>query len=444
MRSSRFWLSGVAAAVLLAGCASTSSPPDLSTPIAERAAVLGATDLSSAPGPDGGVILNGKLDGRPFVLATPNAWNGGAVFFAQGYSTPGATPVVPEDPIAKDPGGGSLTHIYGQGYAVAISAYDKAGVATESGVANTIRLRDFVNRLGANRDYILGGSMGGGVVVAALETHPQAFDGAVSMCGVTEGWTPLIGQLTELRAAYNLLTEGTPYALPGEHDVTRSGLPTVPPAGDSTDGEAYRNAQKMKVIAPILMLFGVAKTNPEGPEARIVRQLASIIDAEADPAVIGAPIYSAVLGMDDIRQVMGGIPAGNRDKVYAPSGMSEAEAAEFNRRIQRFDADPAAIAYARRWHEATGRFSTPLVTVHQTLDSLVPYSQSEAFGRIVAEAGNSANLVQYQVPGTKFPLPGGLEGYTHCGFSPAQNIAAFEAMRAWVEQGRRPGPDAVQ
>ncbi len=180
--------------------------------------------------------------------------------------------------------------------------------------------------------------MGGGVVLAAIETHPDAFDGAVSMCGMTQGWLPLVGQMMELRAAYNLLTEGTPYALPGSMDVTRSGLPTVPLAGDPTDGEAFRNAQKMRVIAPVLMLFGAAKADPQGREATIVRQLASIIDAEPDAAVIGAPIYSAVLGMDDIVEVMGGVPAGNRNTVYAPDGMSRTEAEGFNARIQRFDA----------------------------------------------------------------------------------------------------------
>ena len=67
-------------------------------------------------------------------------------------------------------------------------------------------------------------------------------------------------------------------------------LATVPLAGDPTDGEAFRNAQKMRVIAPVLMLFGAAKADPQGREATIVRQLASIIDAEPDAAVIGAAL----------------------------------------------------------------------------------------------------------------------------------------------------------
>ncbi len=109
MTSARLLLSACAVAALLSACASIqSASPDISAPVAERAARLGATDLVSAPGPDGGSILNGKLNGRAFVLATPAQWNRGAVFFAQGYATPGSTPVVPPDPITKDPGGGSL------------------------------------------------------------------------------------------------------------------------------------------------------------------------------------------------------------------------------------------------------------------------------------------------------------------------------------------------
>ncbi len=112
--------------------------------------------------------------------------------------------------------------------------------------------------------------------------------------------------------------------------------------------------------------------------------------------------------------------------------------------MQRFDADPAAVAYARRWHRPDGTFSVPLVTLHNRIDSLVPYAQSEGLGRIVARAGNQARLVQFTVPGVKAPLPvGGVEGYTHCGFKPEQAIAGWNALRSWVETGKRPAADLV-
>ncbi|MEZ5679843.1 MAG: alpha/beta hydrolase [Erythrobacter sp.] len=403
-----------------------------------------ATDLIPSPGPDGGTIVNGKLEGRAFVIAVPADWTGETVLFGQGYGMPGSEPTVPADPIANDPGGGTLKHVYESGLAVGIAAFDKSGVATESGAINTLRLRDVFEQMGASRQYVLGGSMGGSIVMSLIELYPDKFDGAVSMCGITEGWLPLNTQMTDLRAAWNVLTAGTPYALPGEHDVTRSGLPTIPPEGDATPGDAFREVQRYKIITPVLALFLAAKANPEGKEAQIVRQLSAISGFTADPATIGAPLYSAVLGMDDVKATMGGMPVSNIGKVYEVPGMTVEEQEAFNAEIQRYDADPAAVAYATRWHQSTGSFTIPLVTVHQTEDALVPYSQTVALGRVTAEAGNSDRLVQYAVPPTRIDLPGGLSGYSHCGFTPKQNIDAFEAMHGWVTEGVRPGPAAVQ
>lgn len=431
-------------AALAPAAAAAFRPSPAQAALLARAQRAGATEIVASAAPGDGMILNGKLDGRAFVLALPAGWNHEAVLFGQGYGTPGATPTVPADPIAKDPGGGTLRHVYEQGLAVGIAAFDKSGVATESGAKNALRLRDLIAKLGATHFYALGGSMGGSIVMALIELHPKAFAGAVSMCGITQGWLPLIRQLADMRGAYNVLTQGTPYALPGDKDVTHSALPTVPPAGNTTPGDTFREQQKMKVLIPVFALFQAAKTNPAGHESRIIRQVAAIGGFAPDPAALGAPLYAAALGMDDIVATMGGQPVGNVDTVYAPPEMSAVEAADFNRRMQRYTADAKAIGYARQWHESTGRFRVPLLTVHQTIDALVPYSQSEALGRMVARAGNTRNLVQYAVPPTRMPLPGGFEGYTHCGFTPAQNVAAFEAMRNWVKTGKRPAPGAVQ
>jgi len=409
-----------------------------------RMRLAGATDIATRPASGGGMVVHGKLAGRTFVLAFPASWNRQGLLFANGYSTPGTIPTVPDDPIVKDPGGGMLKQAYGDGFAVGLAVFDKSGVGTETGAVNTLRLRDFLVKVGATRMYIAGGSMGGSIVMSLIEQHPKAFAGAVSACGVTQGWISLVGQLIDMRAAYNVLTEGTPYALPGERDVTRSALPTIPAAGDTTDGEAFRNQQKTKLLMPVLALFLAAKKDPQGKEARIIRQVAAIGGFAPDPSALAAPLYSGALGMDDIVATMGGVPVGNVGKVYVPPEMTAAEAADFNRRIQRFAASPKAIAYARQWHEATGRFTVPLITIHQMIDALVPFAQSEALGRIVARAGNSRNLVQYAVAPTRIPLPGGLEGYTHCGFTPAQNSGTFPLLRRWVETGKRPAADAIK
>lgn len=364
-----------------------------------------------------------------------------------GYSTPGSPVAVLDDPLAKGTGAnGVLLDAYKDGYAAGHTAYDKAGMGVETATVNTLRLRDFLTRLGTRRTLLAGTSMGGNIVLSLIEQHPKAFAGAMASCGVTDGWESLFGQLIDMRAAYNLLTRDTPYALPGERDLRRSALPTEPASGDKTNPEAFRWAQIGRIAAPVLALFKAAEANPGGREARIVRQIASISGFEPEPASFAFPLVTATLGEDDLRATLGGDIYGNVGKVYASPDFTPDEAAAFNRDVQRITADPRAVASARRWHQATGRFSVPLVTLHNRIDSLVPYAQSEALGRIVARAGTSRLLVQYTVPGVKAPLPvpGGVQGYTHCGFSPEQSAGAWAALRDWVERGRRPAANAVR
>ena len=69
--------------------------------IADRAGALGATDIDARPGPNGGLLLGGKLSGAQFALAFPAAWNGDGLVYAHGYSTPGTPVSVANNPVEK-------------------------------------------------------------------------------------------------------------------------------------------------------------------------------------------------------------------------------------------------------------------------------------------------------------------------------------------------------
>ncbi len=439
-------LACAAPAVLHADEARPVALTSVQSSLVARAAKLGATDLKTLPAPGGGFVLAGKLEGDQFSVAFPAGWKGGTLLFAHGYSAPGSPVAVAEDPLSAAVGtNGLMLKVYQDGYAAGHSAYDKAGMGVETASENTLRLRNFLKKLGAKRVIIAGGSMGGNIVMSLIEQHPKAFAGAISACGVTDGSESLFAQLIDMRAAYNVLTEGTAYALPGEHDLLKSALPMEPPAGEAASSDAFRNGRIVQIALPVLMLAQAAKANPGGREARILKQVASIGGFEPEVASIAFPLVTMTLGMDDFQATLGGNIYRNIGKIYASPEMTGEEAAAFNAKVQRIEADPAAIAKARRWHQTTGRFAVPLVTIHNRIDSLVPHAQSEALGRIAAAAGNEKWLVQYTVPGTKAPLPvGGVEGYTHCGFTPEQMTATWEALKGWVETGKRPAADAVQ
>lgn len=408
--------------------------------LVEHAKGLGATDITLAAAPDGGFTLDGKLEGDQFALAFPANWQGDALLFAHGYSTPGTPLAVATDPVAKAPGSGLLGAAYAQGFAVGHSAYDKAGLGVETGVANTKRLRDFVAALGGKRIYVMGDSMGGGIVVTLLEMYPRAFAGGFARCGVVDSWQELLGRLIDMRLAYNALTKGTPYALPGEQDVRRNAIAPEPPAGTPDAlAQMYVFGQIGKVGGPPLALWAAAQKDPNGREAKIARAVTAIGGFDYDAAALAFPLVTASLGAEDMAATAGGWVYGNVGKVYTAPGLSEDELAALNRGIQRVEAAPQALAYLKQWHTATGMLSTPLVTIHNRIDSLVPYAQEEALGAAVAKAGRGRYLVQYGVPPTKAPLPiGGLEGYTHCGFDKAQTLAAWNALRGWVETGAKP------
>jgi len=432
-------LVATAPAALAHDAAPAFQPSASQAKLLDRARALGATDLTARTAPAGGMVLGGKLEGRQFALAFPADWTGDALVFAHGYTLPGMPLAVAENPTDKGAGGSGIMGVaYDDGLAAGHSAYDKAGMAVKTGAANTLRLRNFLADLGARRVYVSGSSMGGNIVMTLIEQNPRAFAGAFAQCGVTDGWEREFGQLTDLRAAYNQLTAGTPYALPGVQDVTRSALDIVPPAG--TGGDAHRTAQALRLTAPIVALFKAAEKAPDGPEVRIIRQVASIGGFEPEIGSFFYPLVTLSFGADDLRATLGGQIYGNIGKVYRSDEMTPAEAAAFNRGVQRFAADPAAVAEARRWHQVTGRFTTPLVTLHNRIDSLVPYAHAESLQRIVAAAGNSDRLLQKSAPAVLYPLPIGGKGYDHCGFTPDEIQNSWRALRTWVESGRRPEP----
>lgn len=433
----------VLATLTLAACGSGVEHRPVTTAqqaLVARMGQAGATDLVPNGRSDGGMSVAGKLAGRDFGIAVPARWNGQVVLFANGYSIPGTPPKVPADPIAKEPSGGFLTAAYRDGFAVGQSAFDKPAMAVKSGVANTLRLRGWFQRLGATRFYLGGASMGGNIVMALIEQNPGAFAGAMAACGVTGDWQTEIGHLVDLRAVYDHFTRGTEYELPGDHDLTRNALSPTPPTGLGFARPAWLLMQMKRMSGPMVKLFTAAKANPNGPEAKLVAKIASAANADPDPATFLFSIMTAMVGMDDMKESFGGVVYGNAGRVYASPLLSTDEAAALNRDVQRTVADPAATAFANRWYRSTGRFSTPLLTIHNPHDGLVFADQGVLLGERAKAAGNEAKLFQLWAPSQQKDLPGsgGLKGWAHCGFTPRQAGVLWRTLHQWVETGTKP------
>lgn len=405
-----------------------------------KAAALaaGATGLNLKISSDGSILIDGQLAGRQFSARVPAGWNHQAVAYAHGYSIPGASTAIPGDPLRAD-GAGLLEYLHGRGFAIGESAFEKSGIDVESGATNTLRLKEFLERLGATRVYLYGSSMGGTITMALIEQHRHAFAGALAACGVVDGWTAQIGSMVDLRASYNYFTRGTRYALPGDQDLNHNALSPTPPWVFGFASRSYREMQARRMAKPVLALFAAAEKNPGGEEARMIRNIAEASGATAEAASFAKQLTMVGLGMDDFAATYGGSVYGNEGKMYRAASLSEDGNAELNKGIQRVHADSAAIARAAMWHQATGAFDAPLVTLHNRIDSLVPYSQEEALRATVERVGNQANLLQRTVPEAYQTIPStSVKGIEHCGFTEVQLESAWRDLQGWVETGNKP------
>ena len=107
---------------------------------------------------------------------------------------------------------------------------------------------------------------------------------------------------------------------------------------------------------------------------------------------------------------------------------------ELNRKIRRFA--PEAGVRSRETNpvfgEPTGRLSVPVLTIHETGDAWIPFSQEQAYRRRTLAAGTSHLLVQRAV-----------RGPAHCGFDSEVREQAFDDLVAWIERGIKPHGDDV-
>jgi pimeloyl-ACP methyl ester carboxylesterase len=136
---------------------------------------------SPAPSATANTVDTGVINGAPYYIEIPGQWNKGLVLYAHGYTLAGAQP-----PRHDSPRMTALRDAFlSRGFAFAASDYSVQGWAVKEGIEDTEGLRRyFVAKYGAPMEaYITGHSMGGHITVATIERYPEAYQGAMPMCG---------------------------------------------------------------------------------------------------------------------------------------------------------------------------------------------------------------------------------------------------------------------
>lgn len=398
----------------------------------------GAQDAGSAPAqggatapapiacpaslPQGARCLSARdQNGAWYVVAIPAQWNNRLVVHAHGGPRTGA-------PEAADPleDLDRFSVMVRGGYAWIGSTYRRGGYGVRMAAQDTDNARKvFWSLFGRPERTILHGqSWGGNVATKAEELYAldidgrRNYDGVLITNGVISGGTNAYRFRADLRAVYNFYCRNHPGAddqaypvwqgLPKGVRLTRAQLAERVDACTGVDKPADRRTPEQAArLRDILAVTGVR-------EDQLVAHLA----------------WATFLFRDLVQERLGGRnPFDNASTVYAGSH----DDAALNAGVERFSADPDAVAQLAYDSDLSGLIVLPTLTMHALHDPTANFSVEAAYGRVVAAAGRSHLLVQVATDEDQ-----------HSKLTDAGYMTALAALEHWIDTGARPDPATFQ
>lgn len=336
-------------------------------------------------------------DEQQILTCLPSHFNGTLLVYAHGYVGPQEPLELPEELGTAEMADVVETLVL-LGFGVATSSYHKNGYAVEQAEADLNDLVDHVkaSESGVDAVYVVGASEGGLIATMLVENYPETYAGGLALCGPLAGIQYQIGYMADVRVLFD-------YFYP---DVFPFGVLDVPGAAheqwDGPDGWKSRISAAVEddpdAIAQVFDVAGVACDAADLDEAANCAQ-----DILA---------YS-VFGTNDLLETAGDWPVSNVEKEYSGSDDDVA----LNGGVKRFDAEPAASAYTRRYYRPSGLLQRPLVTLHTTRDPGVPYRHELKYFNRAALLGTDDLLTM---------LPVDRAG--HCAFTAPEVLGGLAAL----------------
>jgi pimeloyl-ACP methyl ester carboxylesterase len=364
---------------------------------------LGVPSVAQAQGfpppwPPPPICLEDSLGDQLILICIPPSipggdplanWNGVLVVYAHGYVAPQLPLMLPSEELGLFPD--LLPGLLSQGYAFATTSYSKNGYAVEqAGKDLNALVRHFKTHVLPNaglldKVFVVGASEGGLITTMLVEKHPGVYDGGLAMCGPIGGMPAQVQYLADFRVVFD-------YFFP---TVFSFGVTDVPE-------DAWQNWASYEAGIPLALQGDPAATS------QLFSVTGAAFDAgdptSIDTTTLGILFYS-IWGTNDLIATAGGMPYDNQDTWYGlPSDV------ELNDGVERVESDGRARAYVRRAYQPTGELYVPLVTLHNTLDPVVPYWHEDLYA-------------SRATPGLFQHIP--VEGYGHCAFTAEQVLTAF-------------------
>ncbi len=376
----------LAIVIFITSC--TQEPP--SAPEAENSIrVTNITHLNKST-----CIEGVQPSGALFKICIPDTWNRELVVFAHGYVAETEPLAIPEDQLTVD--GSYVPDLVNDlGYAFATTSYRRNGLIVNDAIADIEELltvfRDQVGR--ARSVYLIGASEGGLITTLAMEKKFFLFAGALSLCGPSGDFAEQINYLGDFRVLFDYFFPGI---IPGSAvEIPQEVIDNF----ETTYLPAVQKAVEADPISTIALLrTAKAPVLPNKPET--IAQ------------TIGGLLWYNVFATNNAREVLGGNPFDNSERVYSGSFND----ALLNASVQRFEADQKALDEISKNYTTTGRIFSPMIMLHTTGDEIVPANQTELYAEKAAQA-SPALLTTRLIP-----------RYGHCNFKAQELVAAFSLL----------------
>jgi pimeloyl-ACP methyl ester carboxylesterase len=356
--------------------------------------------LASRCEPDG-VQASGSI--YRICMPDPQPYNDRLVIWAHGFQTAGEPVSIPEDQL-RTKNFSIQEFVNDLGFGFATNSYSKTGLAVRQGMADILDLVDLYSAAhGApERIYLIGASEGGLITALLVEQHPDIFTGGLAACGPVGNFAYQIRYIGDARATFD-------YFFPGL--IPDQGDPFHPsPELIASWDQLYTDQIGPDILAP----DNRRNLNQWGRVARLIYDPARprITKEESARGLLGY----AVLNLNDAAATLGGFPFGNLSRRYSGS----ANDADLNARVPRIAADPAALQEMQAHYTTSGQLKVPLVTLHSTRDSLVPYQHERLYIAKTRRAGDFRRR--------HFNIK--TSSYGHCQFTQGEVLLAVATLGA--------------
>ncbi|WP_395680207.1 hypothetical protein [Dokdonella sp.] len=355
--------------------------------------------------------------GAWYQIEVPDQWRAGdtVVLFQHGFDL---------KPASNAPSLGPLREVMlAEGYAVAATSYRQRGWALFTAIADNRELLDvFTQKVGAPGEIVpFGGSMGGLIALRLAETRNlPPVRGAYALCPAAAGarlWDAAI----DLRLAWDVVCHDAGDLPRGDEPLPWAlNLDLVPDdLGDLTDDDGVARALVALNRCTGVNLPSYLRNDAMQRRLDELMAFSHITDEHFFVTNVG---YAAFVLADVVRAPD---KLGVRNP-FTTAGVDYGSDPVIDAGIARLVADPgAAIALhaASDFRGAVG--SAKIVSMHTSRDQLVIPGNEDFVRDLVPPEQRLVAIVDEDTP-------------THCGFSEAEGVAGWEALRTWKDGAPQP------